>query len=83
MPSLENLSPATTEEILEFRRTAPKEVVNRVVRQRLIAEMLESAARGAEVKGRTREANEMREQAAEARAIADRVIRTTCAIARP
>jgi hypothetical protein len=77
MPSLESLKPASAEQILEFRRTAPKEVVNRVVRQRLIAEMLESAARGAEVKGRTREANEMREQAAEARAIADRVIRNS------
>lgn len=75
MPRLDGATPATTEEILEFRRTAPEEVVNRVIRQRLIAEMLDSAANAAEAQGRTREANEMREQAAQARAIADRVIK--------
>ncbi len=67
----------TTEQILVFRRTAPRETVNRVVRQRLIAEMLDTAALRAERQGRTLAANEMREQAAQARAIADRVIRNS------
>ncbi len=77
MLRLDIATPATTEEILEFRRTAPEEVVNRVIRQRLIAEMLDSAAKKADAQGRTRQANEMREQAAQARAIADRVIRNS------
>ncbi len=77
MLGLDGATPATTEEILEFRRTAPEEVVNRVIRQRLIAEMLDSAAKKADAQGRTRQANEMREQAAQARAIADRVIKNS------
>ena len=67
----------TAAEILAFRRTAPKETIARVVRQRLIAEMLEKAAFRAERRGDIRTANEMREQAAEARSIADRVIRNS------
>ena len=67
----------TAAQILEFRRSAPKETVARVVRQRLIAEMLEKAALRADRQGRARAANEMREQAAEARVVADRVIRNS------
>lgn len=69
------VEPASVEEVLEFRKKAPKGLLQRVARQRLIAELLESAARRAEALGRTRQAHEMREQAAEARQVADRIIR--------
>jgi hypothetical protein len=47
----------------------------RAVRQRVIAEMLETAAARAEGEGRTREANELREQAACAREVAAAALR--------
>jgi len=65
---------ATPRELATFCRSAPSEIVDRVCRQRVIAEMLEVAARRAEETGRAREANELLEQAAEARAVADRVV---------
>ena len=75
MPRLDVIArPATDREIRTFRNNAPPEVIDRVARQRVIAEMLEKAAEKAEDEGRTREAHELREQAAEARAVADRVI---------
>lgn len=78
MPRVEeNAGPATPEQIRTFRARASKEIVDRVVRHRIIAEMMEKAANSAADDGRTREANELREQAAEARAVADRVILET------
>ena len=65
---------ATARELATFCLRAPSEIVDRVCRQRVIAEMLEVAARRAAETGRAREANELAEQAAEARAVADRVV---------
>jgi hypothetical protein len=68
-------APATEQEFSEFQKRAPHEVFLRVLRQRVIAEKLEQAAASAESEGKTREANEMREQAAQARQVAEDAIR--------
>ena len=52
--------------------------MQRVMRQRVIAEMLEKAAADADAEGRIRAGFEMREQAAEARRVADEAFRDLC-----
>ena len=71
---MDQTRPATARELAAFCRSAPSEIVDRVCRQRVIAEVLERAARRAGETGRAREANELHEQAAEALAVADRVV---------
>lgn len=67
----------TVDELRTFKERAPGDTILRVVRQRLIAEQLDRAAARAALDGRDREAYELREQAAEARRVANHVIRAT------